>query len=69
LIAQDEDEIYLAFASYNKSYLNYLRRDIQRSTAFLTIQEYGPWDIKKVAEVENLSQILVAFLLRANDGH
>ncbi|KAN0075608.1 hypothetical protein V8E54_006878 [Elaphomyces granulatus] len=69
LIAQDEDEIYLAFARYNQSYLNYLRHDIQKPAAFLTIQEYGPWNIQDAAEVEHLSQILVAFLLRANDGH
>ncbi|KAN0074190.1 hypothetical protein V8E54_008127 [Elaphomyces granulatus] len=61
--------IYLAFARYNKSYLNYLRHDTRGPAAFLTIQEYGPWDITDATEVEHLSRILVAFLLRANDGH
>jgi len=35
---------------------------------FLTMQEYGSWSIRNDAEMEHISQIMVAFVLRAKHG-
>jgi len=70
IISQDLRDIYLTFATYNTSYLEYLRnrRHGQEAQRLLTMQEYGSWDIGSHDDIQHLAQIIVAFVLRARDG-
>ncbi|KAL1962229.1 hypothetical protein VTN77DRAFT_9885 [Rasamsonia byssochlamydoides] len=47
LISRDQDEIYLTFASYDQSYLKFLKRATKTTQRFLIMQEYGAWKIQR----------------------
>jgi hypothetical protein len=67
LIAQDHAKFFLVFASFNPSYINYLKGR-GASKSFLSMQEYGTWKIDNADDMEHLAKIILAFGLRANDG-
>jgi hypothetical protein len=67
LISQDRHEIFIGFATYNPDFYEYLRRNKVTPDAFLKVVTYGPWSIENSRHMEQLSQVIVAIKLIAED--
>ncbi|KAI9925212.1 hypothetical protein MW887_006132 [Aspergillus wentii] len=80
LVSQNRNEIFLTFASYSPEYVKYLmmkdhskgpgllkyfKQNRSKDPGFLTMQEYGPWDIYNHVHMRHLSKVLMAFNLEA----
>lgn len=68
-ISQDRHEIFLTFAEYGESYLKYLKEGLSPGDPepFLTLHEFGPWDIKDARHMQELGPIILAFTMRAHE--
>ena len=66
-MSQTCTEVWLTFASFNQDYVKYLRNQ-KAKQSFLRMQRYGPYRITDADEMERLSRIIVAFVMRAGDG-
>jgi hypothetical protein len=67
LISQTHTEAWLTFASFDQNYVKYIKNR-KAKPSFLRMQRYGPYRVDNAGEVEMLSRIIVAFVLRARDG-
>jgi hypothetical protein len=65
LISQDNGQIYLIFASYSSGYVKYLERKGPMKDQFMEMHQFGPWNITNHRQMEDLSKIILAFVLRA----
>ncbi|KAI1345358.1 hypothetical protein F5Y01DRAFT_309122 [Xylaria sp. FL0043] len=57
-------EIFLTFAEFDEPYVNYIRHRAE-GTSYLTMNEYGPFDIGNSEAVEYLGELILAFALQA----
>lgn len=72
LVSQGNHEIYLTLAKFDDNYINYLKGDDTLTsepcpTAFLTMQEWGPFRINHASHVESLARIFVRLALQVTD--
>lgn len=69
IISQDRHEVFVTVAEYNQNYLEYLRNtepsSPEDSSSFLTMNQYGPWNISSKSSVKEIGTILLATTLRA----
>ncbi|KAI0970014.1 hypothetical protein F4678DRAFT_480727 [Xylaria arbuscula] len=65
LVSQDRHNIYLTFAVYNADYVDYICDRAIRDNAFLTMKEYGPFDISQRKAMEMLGELVLAYALQA----
>ncbi|PYI31145.1 hypothetical protein BP00DRAFT_425792 [Aspergillus indologenus CBS 114.80] len=67
-VSQNRHEVFLIFAEYDQDYLDYLDNKPTPGTGvhFLTMHEYGPWDITSSSQMSELGTILLAIALRAH---
>jgi hypothetical protein len=63
LVSQTYTEVWLTFASFDQPYVKYLRNQ-KAKQSFLQMQRYGPYNVDDAYDVEQLSQIIVAFVMR-----
>jgi hypothetical protein len=66
-VSQTYTEAWLTFASFDRDYVKYLKNQSARQS-FLRMQRYGPYQIASADDMTELSQIIVAFVMRARDG-
>lgn len=67
LVSQDSNEIYLTVAEFESTYRNYLLFEDQDESierSFMTMYQYGPWNITFKEHMEQLGKLLLAFTLR-----
>ncbi|KAJ9315130.1 hypothetical protein DTO271D3_4583 [Paecilomyces variotii] len=70
MLSQDREKLFVTFAIYDKSYLNYLkgRKAEITSTTYLTLQAYGPCSIFDKGAVEKFAVFILAITLAAQDS-
>jgi hypothetical protein len=69
IISQDRHEIYLTVAKYDDEYIKYLSDKSYRNvfpSSFMTMHQFGPWDILDARNMEHLGPILLAISLYAD---
>ncbi|KAI0810311.1 hypothetical protein GGR55DRAFT_646127 [Xylaria sp. FL0064] len=64
LISQDRDDIYLTFAEFDASYVDYIRHR-SNTTSFLTMNEYGPFSVGNKDSMKELGELVLVLALRA----
>lgn len=68
LISQDDDQVWLTFAEYDKEYEDYIRnippmrRKKSKKRSFLTMCEHGPWDIDNPEMMRQLGSLILALV-------
>ncbi|OJD10982.1 hypothetical protein ACJ73_09640 [Blastomyces percursus] len=70
LLSQDRHEIYIILADYDADYVDYLTNPNRDSAcqSFLTMNEFGPWDISDAGAVEEIASIILAVTLQLGNG-
>jgi len=66
-VSQTYTEVWLTFASFDQNYVKYLRNQ-KAKQSFLRMQRYGPYQVANAGDMKRLSQVIVAFVMRAKDG-
>lgn len=62
MVSQDRHQIWLTFAEYDQNYVEYLRDGkMTDKPSFLTMHEYGPWEVGKKQQVNEIGRIMLAF--------
>jgi hypothetical protein len=67
LISQDRHEVYITCATYTTEYVRYLRKQLDHPPAedlFLTMNEFGPFVLRKESNVRDLGSVLLALTLK-----
>ncbi|KAH8821811.1 hypothetical protein F5884DRAFT_746101 [Xylogone sp. PMI_703] len=66
-ISQSRHQIFIIFAEYDEGYLEYLKEGLPQEgpAPFLTLYEYGAWDINSTEDMEAVGLIILALSLRA----
>ncbi|KAL4954515.1 hypothetical protein BDW69DRAFT_205141 [Aspergillus filifer] len=64
-ISQDRHQIFILVPEYNSDYVAYLNDPSQDSDTFMTVHEFGPFDIREHGHMKQLGPILFAIALRA----
>ncbi|KAL1884574.1 hypothetical protein Plec18167_002164 [Paecilomyces lecythidis] len=67
LVSQNGKEIYITLGTLDRQYLGYLTRG-QNISRFLKLYLYGPWFIHNANHMEDLAEIILAFVLKVGDG-
>ncbi|GIJ82211.1 hypothetical protein Asppvi_000717 [Aspergillus pseudoviridinutans] len=67
LVSQDRHEIYLTWASYDASYVDYLEDKETTDDPFLVMQEIGPFDIREHNHMRKLALYIGCFCLQITD--
>ncbi|KAJ5819122.1 hypothetical protein N7474_004713 [Penicillium riverlandense] len=67
IISQDRNEIYITEASYKDEYVQHLKDKDAEPAGFLTMQEYGPWNIDDHKHMRHLAKIVVRFCIEVSD--
>lgn len=74
-MAQDDDHIWTNFASWTDKYLEYIRSpsrkrmDTVQPGTWLKMQEIGPWEVQNPYHMWELASIILAILIKANEGN
>ncbi|CAJ2513175.1 Uu.00g012940.m01.CDS01 [Anthostomella pinea] len=63
LISQDRHEIYLTFASFDASYVDYMQHRTNQSS-LLEMWEYGPFLISEPEHMKTLGVVVLAYVLQ-----
>jgi len=66
-VSQTGPEVWLTFATFDQNYVKYLKGE-RAPQSFLRLQRYGEYRVDNAVEMAQLSQIIVAFIMRARDG-
>lgn len=65
------NEVYLRLMAPGTRYVEYLERTAPTTTTdpeeFMTMQSFGPWQIKKEPQLRSLCLVLLAFLSAAEE--
>jgi hypothetical protein len=61
LVAQDRDEIYLVWASYDASYVDYLEQKPTSGNVFMIMNEIGPFKTQHDAHMRQLAEYIGCF--------
>jgi hypothetical protein len=61
LVAQDRDEIYLVWASYDASYVDYLEQKPTSGNVFMIMNEIGPFKPQHDAHMRQLAEYIGCF--------
>lgn len=63
-------ELYIIVAEYNADYIDYLTNPGRASECgtFLTMNQFGPWDIRNSSQIAEFAAILLAVTLRFSKG-
>lgn len=65
LISQDRHEIYLTFAEFDATYVDYIsHRKTKTREAFLEMRPYGPFSIGDKTRMKVLGELVLAFALQ-----
>lgn len=66
-MSQDRHEIYITVADYDQNYVKYLENELTEAEdpGFMTMHQYGPWDIRNLEDMQEVAQYLVAIFIRA----
>jgi hypothetical protein len=66
-VSQDRHQIFITFAEYDGSYIQYLNNTLRPNSPrpFLKMYEFGPWNTMNRGDMENVGSILLAIALRA----
>ncbi|KAJ5213232.1 hypothetical protein N7449_000401 [Penicillium cf. viridicatum] len=66
-ISQDRHQIFITFAEYDESYIQYLHNTLPPKSPrpFLKMHEFGPWNTMARSDMEDIGGILLAIALRA----
>lgn len=64
LVSQDRDELYITIGTLDRHYLKGLK-GTNKTLRFLELTRYGPWSIWNANDIEQVSEIILAFALRA----
>lgn len=66
-MSQDRHQIFITFADYDSSHVQYLNNKLPLSSArpFLKMHEFGPWSTMVRSDMEEVGGILLAIALRA----
>ncbi|KAI9035479.1 uncharacterized protein KD926_003442 [Aspergillus affinis] len=67
LIAQSRHEIFLVIATYDDEYVSYLNGKGSSSSTFMTMQQYGPYNINDAGHMKYLAEYLVEFYLHLSE--
>ncbi|OQD67330.1 hypothetical protein PENDEC_c039G03703 [Penicillium decumbens] len=67
LISQDRHEIFISIASYSATYMEYLKGTQGEHGDFLTVYEYGPWDIRSSSNMEHFANLIVQFCMAVSE--
>jgi len=55
----------LTVATYTSEYVDYVTQEKTKpAEAFLVMNEYGPYEVQNVGEIESLGRIVLAFALQ-----
>lgn len=69
-ISQDRNKIFVNVAKCDEAYLDHLNNPqpstVETTPSFLTMHQFGPWDILNAADMKELGPILLAISLRAD---
>ncbi|PYI03948.1 hypothetical protein BO78DRAFT_373957 [Aspergillus sclerotiicarbonarius CBS 121057] len=70
LLSMNRHEIYLIIAEYNVDYVKYLTNPYYKSScqSFLTMNQFGPWDIGKREDVEDIGSLILAVTWQFSRG-
>ncbi|PWY81524.1 hypothetical protein BO94DRAFT_144889 [Aspergillus sclerotioniger CBS 115572] len=70
LFSENRHEIYLIIAEYSANYVDQLTNPnhASKSKSFLTMNEYGPWDIGVRDDVEDIASVMLAVTLQFSKG-
>ncbi|RAL00034.1 uncharacterized protein BO80DRAFT_446047 [Aspergillus ibericus CBS 121593] len=70
LFSMNRHEIYLIITEYNADYVDYLINPDRNSDyqSFLTMNQFGPWDIATTKDVENIGSLILAVTLQFSRG-
>ncbi|KAI1421868.1 hypothetical protein F5Y12DRAFT_664252 [Xylaria sp. FL1777] len=63
LISQDKDEIFLTFAEFDASYVDYICHQRPDSSSHLTMNEYGPFQVSSESAMKQLGQLVLGLVL------
>lgn len=63
LVSQDRDENFVTFAEYDHRYLSYLKGE-QGPISFLTLHEFGPWNIQDAQAMGFVGTLALAIAKR-----
>ncbi|RAL00036.1 uncharacterized protein BO80DRAFT_409290 [Aspergillus ibericus CBS 121593] len=65
LFSMNRHEIYLIIAEYNVDYVDYLINPNRKSEcqSFLTMNQFGPWDIARAKDMETIGSVILAVTL------
>lgn len=63
-------ELYIIVAEYNADYVDYLTNPGRATVCetFLTMNQFGPWDIKSSSQIAEFAAILLAVTLQFSKG-
>ncbi|KAH8812178.1 hypothetical protein F5884DRAFT_304549 [Xylogone sp. PMI_703] len=66
MVSQDLDQVWVTFGEYDRAYLQYLRGAARDGDdqSFLTMHEYGPWDVRDENAMRNLGPLIHAIVMR-----
>jgi hypothetical protein len=67
LISQGRDEVFITLASCSATYKQYLMGTKGQHADFLTLYEYGPWEIQSRSNMEHFARIVVEFCMAISD--
>lgn len=68
LIAQDEEEIYIVIASFDKAYVRYVCGEAPQTNSVLTMEEYGPFPVRDKVLMRFLGEIVLAYAIQGQYG-
>jgi hypothetical protein len=68
-MSQDRHEIYLTFATFDSSYVRYLKEGTKEGEPFLRMYEFGPFDIRKVGHMKKVGEVILALTLQMSNLH
>ncbi len=70
LVSQDRHEVYVTCATYTSDYVRYLRNQLSRppnANLFMTMNEFGPFVIRRPSNLRDLGAVLLALTLKWGD--
>ncbi|GAD92741.1 conserved hypothetical protein [Paecilomyces variotii No. 5] len=65
-ISQNRQFVYIIFAEYDDNYIEYLKDGTVTDGSFLTMHEFGPWDVFDPRHMKEFGTIVLALTLRTH---
>lgn len=68
-MSQDRHEIYLTFAKFDSSYVRYLKEGTIEGEPFLSMYEFGPFDLRNMGHMKKLGEVILTLTLQMSSLH